>query len=176
VHIFRSGPTNSSVNATTLDTPNGPSGAIDADGSRQLVVFRLDASEYALPVSVVGEVLRMVAITAVPEAPEWLPGVINLRGRVIPVIDLRTKLHLPAPKVGVNTPIIVAEHDGQTVGLVADAVSELLTVPADAIEPPNDMTATANAVEAVARAGDRLVLIFDLAQLCEGSERFATDR
>jgi len=101
------------VNAT-LETHS----AVTDEGSRELVVFRLDAGEYALPVANVGEVLRMVAITPVPEAPEWLPGVINLRGRVIPVIDLRRKLHLPEAKVGVKAPIIVAEHDGAPVPIV----------------------------------------------------------
>ena len=73
----------------------------------------------------------MVAIAPVPEAPSWLPGVINLRGKVIPVIDLRVRLGLASKPVGINTPIIVAEHEGQMVGLIADSVTELLTVPPD---------------------------------------------
>src|SRR5205809_5151739 len=74
----------------------------------QLVVFRIEKSEYALPVGNVGEILRMVAIAPVPEAPSWLPGVINLRGKVIPVIDLRVRLGLASKPVGINTPIVVA--------------------------------------------------------------------
>jgi purine-binding chemotaxis protein CheW len=142
----------------------------------QLVVFKVDKSEYALPVGNVGEILRMVAISPVPEAPAWLPGVINLRGRVIPVIDLRIRLGLPAVPVGVNTPILVTESEGHTVGLVADAVTELLTVPHDAIEPPDELAAHGNTVESVARAGDRLLLIFDLERVCAGSEKLVGAR
>ena len=118
----------------------------------------------------------MVAIAPVPEAPEWLPGVINLRGRVIPVIDLRTRLGLPRQEVGLNTPIVVAEHEGQMVGLVADAVTELLTVPAESVEPPDARVGATNAVEAVARAGERLILIFDLDRVCAGSQQHLADR
>ena len=132
----------------------------------QLVVFKIEKSEYALPVGNVAEILRMVAIAPVPEAPQWLPGVINLRGRVIPVIDLRTRLRLPRQEATLNTPIIVAEHDGQMVGLVADSVTELLTVPTDSVEPPDSRVGENNSIEAVARAGDRLILIFDLARVC----------
>ena len=142
----------------------------------QLVVFKIDKSEYALPVGNVGEILRMVAIAPVPEAPSWLPGVINLRGRVIPVIDLRTRLGLEPVAAGVNTPILVAEAAGQTVGLVADSVTELLTVPLDSVEPPDELAGHGNTVEAVARAGERLILIFDLERVCAGSQQHLAGR
>ena len=142
----------------------------------QLVVFRIEKSEYALPVGNVGEILRMVAIAPVPKAPEWLPGVINLRGKVIPVINLRNRLGLPTQEVGLNTPIIVAEHEGQMVGLIADSVTELLTVPLDSVEPPDELAGHGNTVEAVARAGERLILIFDLERVCAGSEKLVGAR
>jgi len=118
----------------------------------------------------------MVAIAPVPEAPEWLPGVINLRGRVIPVIDLRIRLGLPALEVGLNTPIIVAEIEGQMVGLVADSVTELLIVPLEAIEPPDERVGASNAVKSVARAAERLILIFDLERICAGSQQHLAGR
>jgi purine-binding chemotaxis protein CheW len=71
----------------------------------------------------------------------------------------------------VNTPILVTEAEGHTVGLVADAVTELLTVPLEDIAPPNDLAAHGNTVESVARANDRLILIFDLEHVCGGSEK-----
>ena len=142
----------------------------------QLVVFRIEKSEYALPVGNVGEILRMVAIAPVPEAPSWLPGVINLRGKVIPVIDLRVRLGLASKPVGINTPIVVAEHEGQMVGLIADSVTELLTVPLESVEPPDARVGTTNAVEAVARAGERLILIFDLERVCAGSQQHLAGR
>jgi purine-binding chemotaxis protein CheW len=162
---------NQAVTTSALnETQAGSSEAI------QLVVFKVDKSEYALPVSNVGEILRMVAISPVPEAPEWLPGVINLRGRVIPVIDLRTRLGLPAVPVSINTPILVTEAQGHTVGLVADAVTELLTVPLDDIAPPDELASHGNTVESVARAGERLILIFDLDNVCAGSEKLVGAR
>jgi purine-binding chemotaxis protein CheW len=158
---------------TTTAQHDAATGSVEVT---QLVVFRIAGSEYALPVANVGEILRMVAISPVPEAPEWLPGVINLRGRVIPVVDLRTRLGMPSEGAGLNTPIIVAEVEGQMVGLVADAVTELLTVPLDAVEPPNERVGEANAVESVARAGDRIILIFDLERVCAGSQQHLAGR
>ena len=159
-----------------MTTPAFTEPEVGSAAATQLVVFRIDRSEYALPVVNVGEILRMVAIAPVPEAPEWLPGVINLRGKVIPVIDLRTRLGLPHRDAGLNTPIIVAEHQGQMVGLVADSVTELLTVPLDSVEPPDARVGTANAVESVARAGERLIMIFDIERVCAGSERHLAGR
>jgi purine-binding chemotaxis protein CheW len=154
------------MSSTALnDTEAGP------EDATQLVVFRVERSEYALPVGNVGEILRMVAIAPVPEAPAWLSGMVNLRGRVIPVIDLRTRLGLPAVPVGLNTPIIVAETEGQMVGLIADSVTDFLTVPVEAIEPPDAGLFVSNTVQSVARAGERLILIFDLERLCAGSEQ-----
>lgn len=158
---------------TTTALSETEAGSADAT---QLVVFRIEKSEYALPVANVGEILRMVAIAPVPEAPAWLPGVINLRGKVIPVIDLRIRLGLPSVPVGLNTPIIVAETEGQMVGLVADSVSELLSVPLDAIEPPDARIGASRAVESVARAGGRLILIFDLERVCAGSDQHLAAR
>jgi len=79
-------------------------------------------------------------------------------------------------EVGLNTPIVVAEHEGQMVGLVADAVTELLTVAADSVEPPDARVGSANAVEAVARSGERLILIFDLDRVCAGSQQHLAER
>jgi purine-binding chemotaxis protein CheW len=147
--------------ATTAPSKTGTGPAEAA----QLVVFRVEASEYALPVANVGEVLRMVAIAPVPESPTWVLGVINLRGEVIPVIDLRTRLGVPAQAAGLNTPIIVAEHEGQSVGLVADSVTELISVPLEAIEQPDAQVVGV----AVARSGARLIPVLDLERVCSGS-------
>lgn len=138
----------------------------------QLVVFRLDQQEYALPVERVSEVLRMVAIAPVPDAPAWVRGVINLRGRVVTIVDLRARLGLPAAAYDLTTPIIVAGTGAGQVGLVADVVTELLTLPGSAIDPAGDMDA-GRAVSAVARAGDRLILIFDLEHVRARSEDLA---
>jgi purine-binding chemotaxis protein CheW len=137
----------------------------------QWLVFRLQTHDYALAIADVIEVLRMVALTPVPEAPAWLAGVVNLRGRVIPVIDLRRRLGLPPETPGLNTPIIVAQADGRPVGLIADSVSEVLTLGADAMERPDVLVGSGHAVAAMARAGDRLILVLDLPRLVAGLPR-----
>jgi purine-binding chemotaxis protein CheW len=140
----------------------------------QWVVFRLAEQEYALRLENVSEVLRMVAITPLPEAPAWLAGVINLRGRVIAVTDLRLRLGLPAPAPGLNTPIIVVEAGGRQLGLIADSVVEVLTNAAEADDLPAGLAGYSRLAQATLRAGDRLITILDLEPLSAGSERLIT--
>ncbi|HEY2600507.1 MAG TPA: chemotaxis protein CheW [Thermoleophilaceae bacterium] len=139
----------------------------------QLVVFRIAKSEYGLAVGSVMEVLRMVALTPVPEAPDWLTGVINLRGTVIPVIDLRTRLGLTPQPAGLSTPIIVAEVAAGSVGLIADSVADFVNVPGDAIDPPAARAGDTGAVAGLARSGERLILILDLDNVCAGAQPLA---
>ena len=137
------------------------------------VIFRLAEQEYALPLERVGEVLRMVAITPLPEAPAWLAGVINLRGRVIPVIDLRLRLGLPPRALGLNTPIIVVEHGGRQMGLIADAAVEVLERPAEPDAVPAELAGAALLVTAIIRAGARLITVLDLAPLSASAGQLA---
>lgn len=152
---------------TDIETQDGSGGA---QAARRLVVFGLQDNEHAVPAEAVVEVLRMVALTPLPEGPDWLPGVINLRGRVVPVIDLRRRLGLPEMAYGLNTPILVVEVDGRIMGLVPDTVVEILSVPLDAVDTPDG---DAGPMEGLARAGDRLIVILDLPRLCEGVAEFA---
>ena len=137
----------------------------------QWVVFRLAEQEYALRLENVSEVLRMVAITPLPEAPPWLAGMINLRGRVIAVTDLRLRLGLPAPAHGLNTPIIVVEADGRQLGLIADSVVEVLTQAAEVTDLPAGLVGQSRLAQATLRAGGRLITVLDLGPLSAGSER-----
>jgi len=137
----------------------------------QWVVFRLAEHEYALRLENVSEVLRMVAITPLPEAPPWLAGMINLRGRVIAVTDLRLRLGLPAPAPGLNTPIIVVEADGRQLGLIADSVVEVLTQAAESTDLPAGLVGQSRLAQATLRAGGRLITVLDLGPLSAGSER-----
>jgi purine-binding chemotaxis protein CheW len=136
---------------------------------RPLLILRMQGHEHALPVDDVVEVLRMVAATPLPDAPPWVSGVINLRGRVIPLVDLRSRLGAPGLEPDVSTPIVVVEADGATVGLVVDEVVEVLALPSEAMTLPGPVTAASTAVSGVARAGDRLILVLDWGRLCEGS-------
>ena len=135
----------------------------------QLLVFRLEGREHAVPVGHVIEVLRMVAVTSLPEAPPWVAGVINLRGRVIPVIRLRDRLRMPPRATEISTPIIVVEAAGVAAGLVADEVVEVLALTSDEMEAPDARTVPAPAVSALARHGERLVVVLDTERILEGS-------
>jgi purine-binding chemotaxis protein CheW len=146
-----------------------------------MVVFELDGREFALPLREVAEILRMVAITPVPEVPRWVVGVINLRGRVIPVIDLRRRLGFEPREPGLNTPILVVEQEARKLGLIADAVRDVLALPNDALEPPDgadadDDAGNADAVSAIARIGERLVVVLDLDRVTADAAHLAEAR
>ena len=112
----------------------------DTINSLQYVTFSLDEELFGVEVSRTREILSLTPITRVPQTPDYLLGVINLRGQVVPVVDMRLKLGLPAGKETEDTCIIVIEVqvDGETltIGALADAVREVLEIRADQIEPP----------------------------------------
>jgi purine-binding chemotaxis protein CheW len=150
--------------------PSRPaSQAASEDAGAVLLVFRVEGREHALPVKDVVEVLRMVAATPLPEAPPWVGGVINFRGRVIPLIDVRSRLGAPRREPDLSTPIIVVETNEVAAGLVVDEVVEVLALRSEAVDPPGRVTASAPAVAGVARQGDRLILVLDGERLCDGS-------
>ena len=134
-----------------------------------LLVFRIDGCEHALAVEQVVEVLRMVAATRLPDAPPWVVGVINVRGRVIPLIDVRARLGARGLEPEPSTSVIVVQTDQVVAGLVVDEVVEVLAVRHDAIERPDQVTAAARALSGVARHRDRLIPVLDPERICEGS-------
>jgi purine-binding chemotaxis protein CheW len=144
---------------------------VDKSGEQtQWLILWLHGREYGLPIRDVAEVLRMVAVTPMPEAPAWLCGVINLRGRIIPVIDLRRRLGLPPNPPGLNTPIIVVEVADRAFGLVADAAIEVLTLPLAALTSPDRVTGPGHAIVRLAHIDGRVILGLDLEKLCCDAE------
>jgi len=124
----------------------------------QALVIRLGAGEFAIPVEDVTEVLSMVELTALPESPPWLVGMVNLRGDVVPVVDLRVRLGIPAEPFGLSTPLIVVAAAGRRIALVSDGVTEVLAVRPEDVLPPDGMTGPDPAVDRVIRHGHRLIL------------------
>lgn len=151
----------------------------DANGSSateiRLLVIRLDGQEFALDVDDVSEVVRMVALTSVPEGPLWLCGLLNLRGRVVPVVDLRTRLGLPQRPPDLASRILVVEADGRPMGALVDEATEVLVLPASALHEPDEATGNAHALAAVARDGERLIPVLDPIRLFAGVEAAAGD-
>ncbi|MCK4471744.1 MAG: chemotaxis protein CheW [Anaerolineae bacterium] len=121
----------------------------------QLVTFRLDDQEYALPIANVVQVVRIVAITPMPEVSKIVKGVINVRGKVIPVIDVRKRFNLPAKSHDLNTQLLIAQMDNRMMALIVDVVSEVLTMPAGNIEPPLEIAPQMERLSAVGKLGNR---------------------
>jgi purine-binding chemotaxis protein CheW len=130
----------------------------------QLVSFKIGDEEFGVDILKVQEINRMIDVTRVPNAPDYVDGVINLRGKVIPVIDLRSRLGIPRIEHDKNTRIIVVELSGKIVGFVVDAVSEVLRIPKSVTEPPPELASGVNAdyITAVGKLDDRLLTLLDL--------------
>jgi purine-binding chemotaxis protein CheW len=141
--------------------------------STQVVSFKLGPEEYGVDIAQVQEINRMVAVTNVPRAPVFMEGVINLRGQLIPIIDLRTRFGMPRAEHTKNTRIVVTEIGGKRVGMVVDSVSEVLRLPLDAIEPAPDMITGVDTeyIRGVGKIDDRLIILLDLAKIVTGSEK-----
>lgn len=139
----------------------------------QVVSFHLGSEEYGVDISQVQEIIRMVEITHVPRAPHFMEGVINLRGQLIPIIDLRTRFAMPRAEQTKSTRIVVTEIGSKRVGIVVDSVSEVLNIPMEHIEEAPDMIAGVGTeyIQGVGKVGDRLVILLDLTMVITGEEK-----
>jgi purine-binding chemotaxis protein CheW len=142
-------------------------------GHIQLLTFKLDDQEYALDIANVVQVVRMVAVTHAPKAPEYIEGMVNLRGKVIPVIDLRKRCGLPPKPYDLNTQLLIAQANGYTMALMVDVVSEVLSLPLGSTEALEQIGSDMEHVSAVGRLGDRLLLILDPKTFLAGVEKLA---
>lgn len=133
----------------------------------QLVTFSIGNEEYAVDILYVQEINRMIQITKVPNSPDFVEGVINLRGRVIPVIDLRTRLGMVKKEHDQNTRIIVIEVQGNTLGFIVDAVKEVLRIPSGITEIPPELTSGVDSeyIKSVGKLEDRLLILIDLEKI-----------
>ncbi len=131
---------------------------------QQLVVFDLAAEAYGVDIGSVREIIRMQDITEVPRTPEFVEGVINLRGKVIPVVDLRKRFGLEAVERSKDTRIVVVDIGGQDIGVEVDAVNEVLRISTDAVEPPSSVITTAESdyLMGIANLDERLITLLDL--------------
>ncbi|KAB2920440.1 MAG: purine-binding chemotaxis protein CheW [Bacteroidetes bacterium] len=130
----------------------------------QLVSFNIGDEEFGVDILKVQEINRMVEVTRVPNAPEYVDGVINLRGKVIPIIDLRRRFGMPRKEKDKNSRIIVVELTGKVLGFVVDAVSEVLRIPGSVTEPPPSIIAGIKAeyITAIGKLENRLLILLDL--------------
>jgi purine-binding chemotaxis protein CheW len=138
----------------------------------QLVSFNIGTEEFGVEILKVQEINRMVEITKVPQAPHYVEGVINLRGKVIPIIDLRKRFNLDVKEYDKNTRIVVVDISGSIMGMIVDAVSEVLRLPSSTIEPPPEIVTGLNAeyIKGVAKLEDRLLIFLDLSRVIDAAE------
>lgn len=138
----------------------------------QLVTFSIGEEEFGVDILKVQEIIRTMEITKVPRAPEFVEGVINLRGKVIPIIDLRRRFGLDFKPHDKDTRIIVIEINNIVVGFVVDAVSEVLRIPTNTVEPPPPVVAGVDSdyISGVGKLQDRLLILLDLDKLLSSED------
>jgi purine-binding chemotaxis protein CheW len=139
----------------------------------QVVTFALAREEYGVDIAQVQEINRMVTITHVPRAPQFMEGVINLRGQLIPIIDLRSRFGMERAERTKNTRIVVTEIGTKRIGMVVDSVSEVLRIPVEQIEDAPDLVAGVDTeyIRGVGKMGDRLIIMLDLGRVISGTEK-----
>jgi purine-binding chemotaxis protein CheW len=132
----------------------------------QFVVFKLADEEFAVEVAQVQEIIQMLDITRLPRAPHFIKGIINLRGKILPVLDLRERLSLP-PASPETQCIVITNLEQQAVGMIVDAVTDVLRLPTSTIEQPPPMIAEVSGayLRGIGRLGDRLLILIDLARV-----------
>jgi purine-binding chemotaxis protein CheW len=139
----------------------------------QLVSFNIGAEEFGVDILQVQEINKLVQVTKVPNSPVFVEGVINLRGKVIPIVDLRTRLGMEKRVHDKNTRSIVVEIEGKTIGFVVDSVNEVLRIPKSITEAPPAIVAgiDANYITSVAKMEDRLLILLDLDKILTTEEK-----
>ncbi|MEM7681845.1 MAG: chemotaxis protein CheW [Planctomycetota bacterium] len=147
----------------------------------QLVSFVVGTEEYAIPILSVQEINRMMQITRVPQSPAFVEGVINLRGKIIPVVDLRKRFGMPAKEATGDERIVVvevsAESGTRVLGFTVDRVNEVLRVPSDIVDPTPAMATGADSdyVQGVGKLDDRLLILLNLEKLFNDVELAGLD-
>ncbi|MDE5831480.1 MAG: chemotaxis protein CheW [Desulfovibrio sp.] len=133
----------------------------------QLVTFRIGEEEFGVDILAVQEIIRLMQITMVPRAPEFIEGVINLRGKVIPVINMRRRFNKAQVEPDNSTRIVVMELDQKIVGFLVDGVSEVLRIPESTVEDPPPVVAGIGSeyIRGIGKLDNRLLILLNLNQL-----------
>lgn len=140
---------------------------------QQLVVFDLALESYGVDISAVREIIRLQEITQVPRTPEFVEGVINLRGKVIPVIDLRRRFGLTVGEENKDNRIVVVDIGGQDIGVIVDAVTEVLRISSELVEPPSSLITTSESgyLLGIAKLDGRMIILLDLQEVLSEVEQ-----
>jgi purine-binding chemotaxis protein CheW len=138
----------------------------------QVVGFRIGRETFGLPIAMVREIVRVPEITSVPNAPEYIEGVINLRGRIIPVVDLRKRFGEVVAAPSKKNRIVVVELEARLIGLLVNSASEVLRIPPSEIQAPQDVfqEGELNYITGVGKLKGRLVILLDLTRILQRGE------
>lgn len=139
----------------------------------QLVGFNLGSEYYGVEITKIREIIRMVSLTRVPRTPAYIEGVINLRGSVLPVVNLRTKVRMPKKEYDKSSRIIVVDLSGVMVGFIVDSVQEVIRIPKSATQPPPDIITGVDGkyFTAVASLNNQLLIILDIEKVLANEEK-----
>ncbi len=132
-----------------------------------IVGFKIGRETYGVPITSLHEIVRVPEITAVPDAPDYLEGVINLRGKIVSVMDLRKRFGEKQSTLKRHNRILVVEHSGKLAGLIVDSATEVLKIPATDVEPPPPafQEGGLNCVTGLGKVGGRLIVLLDMNKL-----------
>jgi purine-binding chemotaxis protein CheW len=155
--------------ADRMRATEAPAPAAAIERELHLVTFDLGAESYAVPIAMVREIVRLGDLTRVPNAPPHIRGVMNLRGRVLPVVELRTRLGLPALDPTPAARIVVAEVRGRLLGYLVDRVAQVTRIGESSVTIPPDevVNGSGEAITGIARKGERLLLLLELERVLE---------
>ncbi len=148
-----------------------PGSAPGADDQIEMLGFMLSDEQYALDILEVKEIVRLHAITMVPRSPPWLKGIVTLRGVIVPIFDLRSRLGLAQSEYGPETRIVVVYRGEELAGLIVDRITQVMRLPIEAIEPPPQTIGQVEAeyLRGVARFRDHLVILLNLPRVIEAA-------
>ena len=140
---------------------------------QQMVVFGLGKEEYGVEITQVQEIVRLQEITKIPNTPEFVEGVVNLRGKVIPLIDMKKRFALLQTERTGDNRIIVINVKENTIGVIVDYVSEVLRISDDRIEPPPAVVKSIGKeyLKGIGKINDRLLILLDLDKILSSSEQ-----
>lgn len=146
------------------------------EGTTNLVTFRLGSGEYAIDIMQAKEIIKMEKITLIPNAPYFVEGVINLRGNIIPIIDLKKRFNLEESEGDKNTGIIIAKIEDVDMGIMIDSVSKVVSMANSDIQPPPSMLQGIGQryIKGVGKMEDKLLVVLDLDKLFTNEEDDST--
>lgn len=155
-----------------VDILNSEEYIIEDTQSGRFLTFTLEDNLYGISIKFVTEIIGMQEVTTVPETPDFLKGIINLRGKVVPIIDVRLKFGKPEREYNERTCVIVVEVDNLYVGLIVDMVDDVLTIPDEKIAPPPVGTGGYDNryIEGIGQVDDKVILLLDAERILKSDE------